>query len=112
MRFRDFTDDVYVTMVTKKGVVKKSALSQYQNIRANGINAINIDDDDELLNVFVTDGTKQIFIATHDGMAIRFDEEDARPLGESLAEFAASNFAKAIMLFQLAPFQKMNRKIC
>jgi DNA gyrase subunit A len=78
---RDFTDDVFVTMVTKKGTVKKSALSQYQNIRVNGINAINIDDDDELLNVFVTDGTKQIFIATHDGMAIRFNEEDARPLG-------------------------------
>ena len=78
---RDFTDDVFVTMVTRKGVVKKSALSQYQNIRANGINAINIDDDDELLNVFKTDGSKQIFIATHDGMAIRFDEKDARPLG-------------------------------
>ncbi len=78
---KDFTDDVFVTMVTKKGIVKKSALSQYQNIRANGINAINIDDDDELLNVFQTDGTKQIFIATHDGMAIRFDEADARPLG-------------------------------
>ncbi len=78
---RDFTDDVYVTMITKKGIVKKSALSQYQNIRVNGINAINIDDGDELLNVFVTDGTKQIFIATNDGMAIRFDETDARPLG-------------------------------
>jgi len=78
---KDFTDDVFVTMVTKKGVVKKSALSEYQNIRANGINAINIDDGDELLNVFVTDGTKQIFIATNDGMAIRFDESDARPLG-------------------------------
>ncbi len=78
---RDFTDEVYVVMVTKKGVVKKSSLSQYQNIRANGINAINIDEGDELLNVFVTDGTKQIFIATHNGMAIRFNEEDARPLG-------------------------------
>jgi len=78
---RAFTDDVFVTMVTKKGIIKKSALTEYQNIRANGINAINIDDDDELLNVFVTDGTKQIFIATHDGMAIRFDETDARPLG-------------------------------
>jgi DNA gyrase subunit A len=78
---KDFTEDVYVTMVTKMGVVKKSALSEYQNIRVNGINAINIDDGDELLNVFVTDGTKQIFIATHDGMAIRFDESDARPLG-------------------------------
>ena len=80
---RDFTDDVFVTMVTKKGVVKKSALSEYQNIRANGINAINIDEDDELINVFVTDGTKQIFIATHDGMAIRFSEDDARPLGRA-----------------------------
>jgi DNA gyrase subunit A len=78
---RDFTEEVYVVMVTKKGVVKKSSLSQYQNIRANGINAINIDEGDELLNVFVTDGTKQIFIATNDGMAIRFNEEDARPLG-------------------------------
>ena len=78
---KDFTDDVFVTMVTKKGVVKKTALSLYQNIRANGINAINIDDDDELLSVFETDGTKQIFIASHDGMAIRFDESDARPLG-------------------------------
>ncbi|MGI8641101.1 MAG: DNA gyrase subunit A, partial [Pyrinomonadaceae bacterium] len=78
---KDFIDDVYVTMVTKKGIVKKTSLSLYQNIRANGINAINIDDDDELLGVFETDGTKQIFIATHDGMAIRFDESDARPLG-------------------------------
>lgn len=78
---KDFTDEVYVTMVTKQGVIKKSALSEYQNIRANGINAINIDEGDELLNVFVTDGTKQIFIATNDGMAIRFDESDARPLG-------------------------------
>ena len=81
MPVRDFTDDVYLMMVTKKGIVKKSALSDYQNIRANGINAINIDDDDELLEVIITDGTKQILIATHDGMAIRFEETDARPLG-------------------------------
>ncbi len=78
---RDFVEEVYVTMVTKKGIVKKTSLSLYGNIRANGINAINIDEGDELLNVFVTDGTKQIFIATHDGMAIRFNENDARPLG-------------------------------
>ncbi|MGI8884255.1 MAG: DNA gyrase C-terminal beta-propeller domain-containing protein, partial [Pyrinomonadaceae bacterium] len=81
MPVRDFTDDVYLLMVTKKGIIKKSALSEYQNIRANGINAINIDDDDELLEVIITDGTKQILIATHDGMAIRFEETDARPLG-------------------------------
>ncbi|MGI8543399.1 MAG: DNA gyrase C-terminal beta-propeller domain-containing protein, partial [Aridibacter sp.] len=78
---RDFTDDAYVMMVTKKGVIKKTSLSQYQNIRVNGINAINIDDDDELLDIIQTDGTKEILIATHDGMAIRFDEKNARPMG-------------------------------
>ena len=78
---RDFVEDVYIVMATRKGVIKKTSLSLYQNIRANGINAINIDEGDVLLNVFVTDGTKQIFIATHEGMAIRFDEKQARPLG-------------------------------
>jgi DNA gyrase subunit A len=79
----DFTDDVYVTMVTKQGIIKKTALSQYQNIRVTGINAINIDPGDELLDVIVTDGKKQIFIATHGGMAVRFDENDVRPMGRA-----------------------------
>ncbi|CAN5801522.1 DNA gyrase subunit A [soil metagenome] len=79
----DFTDDVFVTMVTKKGVIKKTALSLYQNIRITGINAINIDDDDELLDVIVTDGKQQIFIATHDGMAVRFNEQNVRPMGRA-----------------------------
>ncbi len=78
---RDFTDDKYLMMVTKKGVIKKTALSEYQNIRVNGINAINIDKDDELLDIIETDGNKHILIATHEGMAIRFDEKDARAMG-------------------------------
>ena len=81
MPVRDFTDDVYLMMVTKKGVIKKSALSEYQNIRVNGINAINIDKGDELLEVIITDGKKQIFVATHDGMAVRFNEADVRAMG-------------------------------
>ncbi len=81
MPVRDFTEEVYLTMVTKQGIIKKSSLSDYQNIRVNGINAINIDEGDELLDVIRTDGTKQIFIATHDGMAIRFEETDVRPMG-------------------------------
>jgi DNA gyrase subunit A len=81
MPVRDFNEEIYLTMVTKKGVIKKTLLSDYQNIRASGINAINIDDGDELLNVIRTDGTCQIFIATHDGMAVRFDETDVRPMG-------------------------------
>ncbi len=81
MPVRDFSETTYLTMVTKHGIVKKSSLADYQNIRANGINAINIDEGDELLDVIRTDGTKQILIATHDGMAVRFIETDVRPMG-------------------------------
>ncbi|MCO6510837.1 MAG: DNA gyrase subunit A [Aridibacter famidurans] len=78
---RDFSEDKFVTMVTKKGTIKKTALSDYQHIRVNGINAINIDKDDELLDIIETDGMREIIIATRDGMAIRFNEEDVRPMG-------------------------------
>jgi DNA gyrase subunit A len=81
MPVRDFQEEVFLTMVTKNGVIKKTALSDYQNIRASGINAINIDEGDELLDVIRTDGKRQIFIATHDGMAVRFNESDVRPMG-------------------------------
>ena len=81
MPVRDFSEDVYLTMVTKQGVIKKTSLSDYQNIRVTGINAINIDEGDELLDVIQTDGNKQIFIATRDGMAVRFNETDVRPMG-------------------------------
>ena len=81
MPVRDFSEEIYLTMVTKLGVIKKSLLSEYQNIRINGINAINIDDGDELLDVIRTDGKQQILIATHDGMAVRFNESDVRPMG-------------------------------
>jgi DNA gyrase subunit A len=80
---REFSEGQYVVLVSKKGVIKKTALSEFQNIRANGINAINIDEGDELLDVVLTDGTKRIFIATHNGLAIRFDESDVRPMGRS-----------------------------
>src|SRR5437868_10653658 len=70
-------------MVTRNGVNKKTLLSEYQNIRANGINAINIDSGDELLAVIRTDGKQQIFVATHDGMAVKFQESDVRPMGRA-----------------------------
>ncbi len=80
---REFSEGRYVLMVTKKGVIKKTALSDFQNIRSNGIIAINIDEGDELLDVVTTDGTKRIFIATNNGFAIRFDEKNARPMGRA-----------------------------
>ncbi|MBC8032262.1 MAG: DNA gyrase subunit A [Pyrinomonadaceae bacterium] len=80
---RDFAEGRYVLMVTRKGVIKKTSLSDFQNIRTNGIIAINIDEGDELLDVVLTDGAKRIFIATHNGLAIRFDEKNVRPMGRA-----------------------------
>ncbi len=80
---REFAEGRYVVMVTRKGVIKKTSLADFQNIRTNGIIAINIDEGDRLLDVVLTDGTKRIFIATHNGLAIRFDEKNVRPMGRA-----------------------------
>jgi DNA gyrase subunit A len=80
---KEFSEGRYVVMVTRKGVIKKTSLADFQNIRSNGIIAINVDDGDRLLDVVLTDGTKRIFIATHNGLAIRFDEKHARPMGRA-----------------------------
>lgn len=80
---RDFLEGRYVVMVTRKGVIKKTSLADFQNIRTNGIIAINVDDGDELLDVVLTDGKKRIFIATRNGLAIRFDEKNVRPMGRA-----------------------------
>jgi DNA gyrase subunit A len=79
----EFSEGRFVLFVTRKGTIKKTPLSDFANIRTNGINAINVDEGDELLDVVLTDGTKQIFIATHNGLAIRFKEEQARPMGRA-----------------------------
>ncbi|HKY42878.1 MAG TPA: DNA gyrase C-terminal beta-propeller domain-containing protein, partial [Pyrinomonadaceae bacterium] len=80
---REFAEGRYVVMVTRKGVIKKTSLADFQNIRTNGIIAINIDEGDRLLDVVLTDGTKRMFIATHNGYAIRFDEKNVRPMGRA-----------------------------
>jgi len=80
---REFAEGRYVVMVTRKGVIKKTSLADFQNIRTNGIIAINVDEGDRLLDVVLTDGSKRIFIATHDGVAIRFDEKNVRPMGRA-----------------------------
>ena len=94
MPVRDFAEETYLTFVTRQGVIKKSSLADFQNIRANGINAINIDDGDELHDVIRTDGKCQIFIATHDGMAVRFNESDVRPMGRAARGVRGVNLRK------------------
>jgi DNA gyrase subunit A len=100
---RDFAEGRYVVMVTRKGVIKKTSLADFQNIRTNGIIAINIDDGDELLDVVLTDGTKRIFIATHDGQAIRFDEKNVRPMGRATRGVRGIDLRKDDYVVSLCP---------
>jgi DNA gyrase subunit A len=78
---REFKGGRYVVMVTRRGIIKKTDLSEFANIRSNGIIAMGIEEDDELIAAELTDGKKKIFLATHNGMAICFDESDVRPMG-------------------------------
>ena len=77
----DYINSHYVIMATKKGQVVKTSLEKYSRPRANGINAINIKDDDELLEAKLTTGNSQIMLAVKSGKAIRFEEDKTRPLG-------------------------------
>ena len=81
--YTDFSEGMNLVMITKHGVIKKTDMSGYANIRKGGIYAINLNEGDELISVFITDGTKDIFIATNHGMGIRFNENDARPMGRT-----------------------------
>ena len=86
LHFREKGDDIdkyQLTMVTKNGTCKRVAVSAMQNIRPSGIRAINLDEGDELVSVIETDGTAKILIATHDGMACCFDENDVRTMGRN-----------------------------
>ena len=100
---RDFAEGRYVVMVTRNGVIKKTSLADFQNIRSNGIIAINIDEGDELLDVVLTDGTKRIFIATHDGLAIRFDEKNVRPMGRATRGVRGVDLRKGDYVVSLCP---------
>ncbi len=80
---KEFEPDKYLVMITKQGIIKKTDMMSYSNIRKGGLNAINLKDDDQLIAVMVTNGQNDIFIATHDGMGIRFNEDDVRPMGRT-----------------------------
>ena len=83
LKVEEYINNHYVIMATKKGQVKKTALEQYSRPRANGINAITIREDDELLEARLTNGLSQILIAVQSGKAIRFEESKTRPMGRN-----------------------------
>ncbi|HSM03272.1 MAG TPA: DNA gyrase subunit A [Longimicrobiales bacterium] len=80
---REFSEDSYLFFATRMGVVKKTALSAYGNIRSVGLNGINIREGDTLIDVRITDGESEVILATRAGMAIRFKESDTRPMGRA-----------------------------
>ena len=82
---KDFTEGKYVVMTTRAGKIKKTELLAFSNVRQSGIIAIDINEGDDLYAVRLSDGTSEIFIGTHDGRAIRFDEEEVRPMGRGAA---------------------------
>lgn len=77
----DFPEDRYLVFCTKKGLLKKTCLSLYRNVRVKGIKAIKLEEGDELIEAAITDGAEQIVLATRGGQACRFDETDVRPTG-------------------------------
>lgn len=80
---KEFTDNEYLVMVTRKGIIKKTAASEYDSIRKTGKIALSLKDDDELISVFKTTGKDNIFVATREGMAICFNEDNVRAVGRT-----------------------------
>ena len=83
LKDEEFINNNYILMVTRQGVVKKTTLEAYSRPRTNGVNAINIREDDELLEAILTNGRCNIMIAANGGRCVRFDETEARPLGRT-----------------------------
>ncbi|RKJ69588.1 DNA gyrase subunit A, partial [Butyricicoccus sp. 1XD8-22] len=83
IRSESYQEDAYFIFTTKTGITKRTPLSQFANIRKNGLIAISLHDDDELISVRLTDGNKDVIIGTREGMLIRFKEEDIRSMGRT-----------------------------
>lgn len=94
LAIREFDGEQFIVMATRNGVIKKSKLSEYKNIRANGIIAIKIDDDDDLMAVTVSNGEQDIMLCASNGKAIRFTESDVRPMGRSTRGVTGMRLAK------------------
>jgi DNA gyrase subunit A len=80
---KEFRDDRFVVMATKRGIIKKTELSAYSNPRQGGIIALSLEEGDKLIAVHVTDGQREILLGTKQGITIRFPEDEVRPMGRT-----------------------------
>jgi DNA gyrase subunit A len=90
---KEYVDNNFIVMCTKQGVIKKTSLEAYSRPRSNGINAIGIRDNDELLEAKLTNGSNEIVLATSDGRAIRFNESTVRPMGRNASGVRGVNLS-------------------
>jgi DNA gyrase subunit A len=100
----------YVFFATRNGTVKKTPLKDFSNVRTVGINAIGIDKDDELVAAASTDGNQIIFLATYQGQAIRFEEDDVRPMGRAAYGVRGMNLEKGDYIVGMAVTPKERKK--
>lgn len=103
---KDFVEGQYIVMVTKKAVIKKCELTEFNNPRSAGIIAVALDDDDELLGAKITDGKNFIFLGSHDGMAIRFNEQEVRAMGRPARGVRAMELRKGDYLVGVAAVEE------
>ncbi|HWR53461.1 MAG TPA: DNA gyrase subunit A [Bryobacteraceae bacterium] len=102
LKVREFVADQYVVMVTRRGIIKKSALTEFDNPMSRGIIAIGLDEGDELMGVRMSNGTNCIFLASSNGQAIRFKESDVRAMGRPARGVRAMNLDKGDQLVGMA----------
>ena len=98
----DFNEGKYVVMITRNGKIKRTALSDYKNVRKNGLIAIGLDEGDEIAAVRLTNGSNRLFVATRNGMAIRIDESDVRPMSRSAHGVKAITLRKGDAVVSMA----------
>ncbi len=98
----ELDEEKYIAMVTKKGTIKRTKVSEFRNTRKSGIIAISIDDDDELAFVRMTDGNQNLFVATKNGLAIQFKETDVRAMGRNARGVRAINMRQGDEVVDMA----------
>jgi len=108
---KDFTEPLFVTMVTKMGTIKKTTLESYSNIRRNGIQAIKLNNNDRLVEVKLTNGSQEIVIGSHDGQAIRFNESLVRDMGRTATGVRGIKLGKGDYVVGLVAVQRPSATI-
>lgn len=108
---KDFEEGQYLVFATEKGLVKKTALNLYNNIRQNGIIALNLNDDDKLIKVRLTDGKCDIILGTRNGMACRFRESDVRSMGRTATGVIGISLAPDDIVISMVVVKRSDQQI-